>query len=405
MNAVWSCLAFVLICAGHAELWVTAVNRSHGLAWPQRVLKRLRRVHDVAIVGFPVVILAGFGFAAPGEFLSGRWAGLSPLALTTFGASALGLIGLTASTAVWWTRTRPCQNRTDRNEVLDVRKALGCSPIGDGALAWLAAAPGNQQFELDISEKTLEPPRWPAALNGLSILHLSDWHLCPTYRREFYELAAQRAAHLRTDLVAFTGDLFDDPDCLDWLTSTLGRLAAPLGAWFILGNHDSWHDHARFRQALESLGWRDVAGRTVVVDAGPHPLLLAGDETPWMGVQPQWPAADDRPRVLLSHTPDHFPRAAREGVDVVLAGHNHGGQVQLPVIGPVYAPSRYGCRYPAGVFSSGACRMHVSRGLAGRHPLRIGCRPEITRLTIRCPSPSSSLASARNSAHREVRAS
>jgi predicted MPP superfamily phosphohydrolase len=138
---------------------------------------------------------------------------------------------------------------------------------------------------------------------------------------------------------------------------------------------------------MMELGWSDIAGAARTIDAGRSSFLLGGDETPWFG---QHPPLDREiagmPRLLLSHTPDVFPWGAGAGIDVILAGHNHGGQVLLPGIGPVYTPSVYGCRYPAGVFASHRTAMHVSRGLAGRHPLRIGSRPEITRLTIRSPA-------------------
>ena len=117
--------------------------------------------------------------------------------------------------------------------------------------------------------------------------------------------------------------------------------------------------------------------------------MIAGDETPWMGSAPQWPdrhppdiATSPELRILLSHTPDNLPRARTDGVHVMLSGHNHGGQVQLPLIGPVFSPSRYGCRYAGGAFWEPPTLLHVSRGLAGRHPLRWHCRPEITVLEL-----------------------
>ncbi|MCA9045221.1 MAG: metallophosphoesterase, partial [Planctomycetaceae bacterium] len=87
--------------------------------------------------------------------------------------------------------------------------------------------------------------------------------------------------------------------------------------------------------------------------------------------------------LLMSHTPDNFDFARQQSVDLMLAGHTHGGQVQLPLIGPVYSPSKYGCKYSSGTFFEAPTLMHVSRGLAGIHPLRWRCPPEITRLTLR----------------------
>jgi hypothetical protein len=88
-------------------------------------------------------------------------------------------------------------------------------------------------------------------------------------------------------------------------------------------------------------------------------------------------------RLCLSHTPDNIAWARRAGIDLMLSGHVHGGQIRFPVIGSMLVPSRYGRRYDCGVFAEGPTLLHVSRGLSGEHPLRYGCRPEVTRITLR----------------------
>lgn len=381
---IWDLLAVLLMWAGHTEMCVTVLNRIHSLPLHRDQLKFLRRIHDTLLVAFPVIVVAVWGMSAPLRFLRGQWAALSPVSVAVFLLCLAGVAGLTWSTLRWWIFSRASTRMIASASVVDVACELGDLPIGPGHLHWLAYVPGNEQFFIEVNEKSLVPPNWPMDLDGFSILHLSDWHLCSTYSRRFFECAADSAARVRADLVAFTGDLFDDEYLLDWLPSTLGQLSAPLGKWFILGNHDSWQDPKRVRESLESLDWRHVPSEAVRLDTGIREVWLAGDETPWMGLRPQW-RPDSGPRILFSHTPDHLSRAAAEGVDVMLAGHNHGGQVLLPLIGPVFTPSRYGCRYPSGVFQRGPCVMHVARGLAGRHPLRIGCRPEITRLVLRSP--------------------
>ena len=87
------------------------------------------------------------------------------------------------------------------------------------------------------------------------------------------------------------------------------------------------------------------------------------------------PAADFR--ILLSHSPDQFYRARDWGVDLMLSGHNHGGQIRLPALGPVFMPSVYSRRFDRGFFRSGSTFLYVSEGVAGKHPYRYGCPPEI----------------------------
>ena len=97
------------------------------------------------------------------------------------------------------------------------------------------------------------------------------------------------------------------------------------------------------------------------------------------------PGADFR--ILLSHSPDQFPRASGRGVDFVLAGHNHGGQIRLPVLGPILMPSRYSRHFDRGFFRANDSVLYVSQGIGGKHPIRFGSHPEITRFTLHAAVP------------------
>ena len=79
-------------------------------------------------------------------------------------------------------------------------------------------------------------------------------------------------------------------------------------------------------------------------------------------------------RLLLSHCPDQFYRAAGWGMDLVLSGHNHGGQIRLPAVGPVFMPSRYSRRFDRGFFRRGRTLMYVTEGIAGTHPAATAAR-------------------------------
>jgi predicted MPP superfamily phosphohydrolase len=163
----------------------------------------------------------------------------------------------------------------------------------------------------------------------------------------------------------------------------LGRLRARYGVYFVLGNHDRRPGEARVRRELSGCGLVDLGGRSLTVQAGSCRLLLAGDERPWFGAAPQldgWAAAELR--ILLAHTPDRYPWARQQRFDLMLAGHTHGGQVQLPLIGPVVSPSIFGTQYASGVFDEPPTVMHVSRGVSGEHPLRWNCPPELAQLTL-----------------------
>jgi hypothetical protein len=227
-------------------------------------------------------------------------------------------------------------------------------------------------------------PRLPPAWDGLSILHITDLHLIGTVARPYFERVLQMAQDMNPDIICFTGDLLDDLELLSWLPTTLGGLSAPEGRYFVLGNHDQQLDMDVIRREMVALGWMDVAARPQELLRDGQMIHISGSEYPWVNRQPDYEGVPDSAlRILLSHTPDNLAQARRDQVDLVLAGHVHGGQIRFPVIGPIYCPSRFGCYYSEGLFWEAPTLMHVSRGVAGRQPLRWGCLPEITKLTLR----------------------
>ncbi|MEZ6148368.1 MAG: metallophosphoesterase, partial [Planctomycetaceae bacterium] len=292
-------------------------------------------------------------------------------------------IGLMIGIVRYQWRSTPPALLAEQSCIIDIERQLGRRPVGVGPYQSLAKFPWNEQFTVEVSEKRLALARLPLAWQGLRILHLSDWHLLPTIESEYFEAVANLVCDEPVDLVVFTGDLIDDMACIEWLPSTLGQLDAPLGRYFILGNHDWVQGAEAIRELVSSHGWRSVGSTVETIEHLGHRMAIAGDETPWLGSRPKIEQTSDVDfRLLLSHTPDHFRWAQQREVDLMLSGHNHGGQVVLPVVGPVYSPSSQGVRYAAGTFEQSSTVMHVSRGLAGRHPLRWRCRPEVTRLIL-----------------------
>lgn len=379
---------FVLLAlaAGHAELWVAAINRVHAFRLSSVFLHWTRRLHDVAIPSFPLVLLWRVGLMEGGVLRGGRWSQLPAGWQIVIAACAVGFVGLLVSVTRWQLRRRHSEP-ADTSERIDVAGELGGRPIGPGPYQVLARLPLNETFGLEIAQKTLRLPRLPDALEGLRVLHLSDVHFLGTIDRPYFDFVFDRLARIQVDVIAFTGDLFDNLACRDWLTTTFARLEAPYGKLFILGNHDWYLDSTAIRRDMTALGWTDVGGISRTLEIRGEPILVAGSEYPWLGNRPQLPGRDEPQapplRLLLGHSPDDLPWARRHGVDLMLSGHNHGGQCILPVIGPVYSPSRFGVRYAGGTFVDPPTVLHVSRGLSGRHPLRWNCLPEVTVLTLR----------------------
>jgi predicted MPP superfamily phosphohydrolase len=382
----------LVLSAGFAKICVASANWCFAHRLPKPIIVATHTLNVSLILGYPLFLCVSPDSSNLRLLLAGHvdqvpFSGWLPLA-----DGAVGLCLLIWSTIEFQLYAPPaCQTGCELRRV-DLRRETGPSWhttfVGSGPMRRIALLPGNEQFTIDVSTKTYSLPRLPAEWNGLSLVQLSDLHFRGAVTRAYFEAVCEQAAALKPDLFVFTGDLLDDPKLIEWLSATLGKLTAPQGQYFILGNHDWYLDSAAIRHELERLGWTDLAGHCVSLrkhDAAP--VVLCGDETPWMGTHPDLSSVSAEAfRILLSHTPDNITWARSQGFDVMLSGHTHGGQIRLPILGPVYSPSRFGCRFSGGVFWLEPTLLHVSRGLSGREPIRYNCPPELTKLVLRCGS-------------------
>ena len=163
-------------------------------------------------------------------------------------------------------------------------------------------------------------------------------------------------------------------------------MKARYGVYFIFGNHDLRVDWRLMQRVMEDCGLVYLGGRWKVVSVRGQPVLLAGNELPWFKPAADLSACPPRSevpfRLLLAHSPDQLAWARQGDGDLMLAGHTHGGQIRLPLIGPVFAPSFAGVQFASGLFHVPPTILNVSRGLSAELPLRMNCPPEIIHLTL-----------------------
>ncbi len=381
-------LIFAVLIAGHTEVQVMLLNRVHSQRLQRNVLRHFEHLHELLILLFPVLLVWFAGFRGPRLLVGGTWGNVGLDWRICFGICGLGFLSQMCCAVRWQRRRKPGVLTQEQSREIDVAKRLGEKPVGNGFLGRLARLPGNEVFRVEFAQKQFHLPALPAAWDGLTILLLTDWHLFGTPDERFYQEVVRELEDLSPDLICFTGDLMDNMNCLGWLPGLFGSLKSPLGQFFILGNHDWLLNPPAIRRVMEELGWQDVASRAITIEHRGLPLVIGGTERPWMGQHPDWEAEPEVGfRLLLSHTPDHFAWAKSQGVDLMLSGHNHGGQIILPIIGPMYTPSRFGVSYSAGSWYEEGTLLYVSRGLAGGHPLRYNCLPEVTMLTLRTTDP------------------
>lgn len=380
---------------GHLALCVAVINRLHAIGLRRPILRLADLLWYLFFFGVPVVVtlrMMGWSDAVGSVSMATALDWLVGAYLTL-------AVSATISTAVSVIRQRRCAPTTSRlagnhTRLMDVSQELGQRPVGDLGTALASRIPGNEILQLSIHEKLLTLPRLPAELHGISIAHLSDLHFTGQLTADFFREVVRRTNDLDSDIVAITGDIIDKSQCLPWLPDVLGQLTSRHGIFFILGNHELRIKEGDqvVREALVETGMTDLGGRCEIINVRGRQIVLAGNELPWFG-----PAADmsvhatletdQRPlRICLSHSPDQFPWARAHDVDLMLAGHTHGGQCRLPLIGPILCPSRYGVRYASGAFYEPPTVLHVSRGVSGTRPVRFNCPPELPRLVLKCES-------------------
>ncbi|HLN32296.1 MAG TPA: metallophosphoesterase [Gemmataceae bacterium] len=374
---------FLGACIGHMAILIFSINWWYGQPLPHRLLFVMRTLYGVLILlGWwafaKAFLLSGF------ELSAASWAtGWKTIATAYAILCAIVGLGYLPLLTIRRRTYRPKALRSNHATTLDFAAQLGYRPEGRGKYRLLTRLPGNEVFKVDFAERTLQLPRLPTALEGLSIVQISDLHFSGSPDLEFYKCLADRCREWDPDLVAVTGDLVDTDLHYRWIVPVLGRLRWRSAALAILGNHDSWHDVAVIRRRLKRLGMHVLGNGWIRLSVRDEQVVFIGNEGPWFRPPPDLsncPAGGFR--ICLSHTPDNIGWCRQQGVDLMLSGHNHGGQVRFPLLGSLLVPSRYGRRYDCGTFDEPPTVLHVTRGLAGQHPLRYLCKPEVTRLVL-----------------------
>jgi len=285
------------------------------------------------------------------------------------------------------------------NQVIPEAAPLGPWIARGAVLVLIAAAMAAlwafavEPASLVVREYDVELPAWPQSADDLHIAILGDLHVgSPFNGLDKLQRIVQETNNTKPDLVLLAGDYviqgvlggsFVPPQ--DFAPVVAG-LQVRLGVWAVLGNHDWWLDGPAVRTALEQNGIRVLDNEAAALDATGE-LWLAGvgdykEGSPDVSLALRT-IPDTATVIVLTHNPDVFPEIP-DRVALSIAGHTHGGQVRLPLLGRPIVPSRFGERYAAGVITEGSKHFFVSTGLGTSIlPIRFRVPPEISLLRIR----------------------
>jgi uncharacterized protein len=384
--AVVSRILFGLIFSGslHLYVWQRATD-------VLELSKRRRRILGafVLLMMLSIPLTTSMRLWAPGAASIAAWIALPWLAFVGLATVALFVSDLPRFVA--WIgrkiRRRPEAIGLSRREFLS-------RVTGGAALAVAGASVGRGVLEArgDHEIVTVDVPlaKLPKALDGFSIVQLSDLHTGMTIDRAFVQRVVDRANALQPDLIALTGDLVDGPvDSLRDDVAPLAQLRAPHGVFAVTGNHEYYAGVDEWIAEITRLGARYLRNEHVAITKNGATFDLAGVDDhsayEWAGHGENFPKAvagrdTSRALVMLAHQPRQVRHACDYGVDLQLSGHTHGGQIW---------PWHYIVKVQqhgllAGSYEWEGTKLYVTRGCGyWGPPVRLLAPLEITRIILR----------------------
>ncbi len=278
--------AIIVPALGHLYHFILSVNITSGWGLRETRLSRLRLALMLIFGGSAALLLAGH---LKEPWWNWGWPGQSYAWLCLVSG---GLVWPLTSLRLGM-RRRP-RGVAGRFDLLDLEEQLGTeNAIGTGKGSWILRLPGNESLQLLRREWVVRHPGLPQALDGLTIVQLSDLHFAPCFRRAFFARVVEACAVWKADLVLITGDLVDADEVIPWIEPVLEPLQARLGKYAILGNHDVEHQPGACWMPSRMRGSHHSK------DAGARSKIM---ERPWPWEEPR-PPGDPRSRRPWFHWP------------------------------------------------------------------------------------------------------
>jgi predicted MPP superfamily phosphohydrolase len=270
---------------------------------------------------------------------------------------------------------------------------------GAGAVAFGAGLGGfaytKGRHELEITHRTFAIRDLPDPFVGMRMVQISDIHLEEFTEPWFLERVVNEVNALNPEIVLLTGDFISRaPRIYQFAWKAAGLCAEILSGlktkerYAILGNHEAAVGPGHVIEPLKRVGIPTLVDSYVAIERGYDRIWICGadDATRYPDLRSALPPRPRAPIILMAHEPDYadiFAKDPRFGlVDLMLSGHSHGGQVRLPLVGPLILPA-LGRKYVEGHYKVGHTQLYVNRGIGTvGMPLRFDCPAEITHFTL-----------------------
>ena len=277
------------------------------------------------------------------------------------------------------------------------RKFLQTAGWGLAGIPFIAVTDGlvRTTYNFKVYNVPINLKKLPVKFNGFKIVQISDLHAGSFDSHKPFTNTVNIVNSLKPDMIVITGDFVNfKPSELEEFIPDFKKLSAPFGVYGCLGNHDHYMNsikHQKLLEMLNSAGVRLLINENVPIQKDGETFYLAGsDSSSYKQYYADFTKTLDGiyseyPIILLCHDPTNWDRSIRgkTSVDLMLAGHTHGGQIGIDIFGEQYSPARLLYEQWAGLYSDKDQYLYVNCGLGiTGPPLRIGIPPEITLFTL-----------------------
>ena len=371
-------LALVLLIQALGTIWILRGPAAKASTGVRRLVVGFACVSVVGVTtGFALRFWRFSQYFSPwwrswGSGLLSCWALLSVLLISAFAVSRL------------LPRIMPEHSASRRNFLRLANLAVFVAPaavVGYGVFI--------ERHNLRLREQDIEVPGLHPDLNGLRLVQLTDIHLSPFLSIRELDRAIAMANETRAHLALVTGDLITSgEDPLELCLNHLTALRADAGIFGCMGNHEQYAGAESYvEQEGGRLGMRFLRKAAASLKFGNATLNLAGVDyqhirKPYL-VGAEKLVQPGTLNVLMSHNPDVFPVAARQGYQVTIGGHTHGGQVRVEILRQDLNVARFFTPFVDGLYRDGPSSIFVSRGIGTiALPIRLGAPPEVALLRL-----------------------
>ena len=274
------------------------------------------------------------------------------------------------------------------------RRFLQAGALGLGGLALYSGE--IERHWIEVEHVAIKLRNLPTAFKGFRIVQVADFHYGEYSEPSFIRAVVRAVNDLKPDLIALTGDFVSagpmvrriSVDYAYHCADLLARLESP-ARYAVLGNHDTMVGGAEVIDALHTRGIPVLYNSAVAIERDGTRFWLAGvadvlvgDEANLAAAIPKGRNSETEPLILMAHEPDYADKVTGSGVDLMLSGHTHGGQIRIPFMPLTHLPP-LGEKYVEGHFTIGDLQLYVTRGIGTVEvPFRFRCPPEITVITL-----------------------